>query len=524
MQDDKNRRTFDPLRSKAKVALGTAAAFVAGLGIASGLGWTTTTTMPELDSAPRVTVEDPGSARALSDAFVSIAEAVTPAVVRIEAERPARTSARGFDPRDLLPEGFSPEGEPPQRRLAGGSGFIVSPDGYIMTNDHVVSGSDRVTVWLNDGRYFPSEVVGSDPFTDVAVLKIDVGDEELPTLSIGSSDEIRVGEWILAVGNPGFAGGARDQLDYTVTAGIISARNRGLNLLTNELYSDPRTRERANYAIEDFLQTDAVINPGNSGGPMVDLDGRVVGVNSAIASQTGFYQGYGFAIPIDLATRVMEDLIEYGYVKRPIIGVSIGPVDAEDAEYYELPEVSGALVQDVPEGPARRAGIQREDVIVAIEGDPVRSPNQLQQEVAQYRPGQEITVSLYRDGERREVEVTLADAELNVAAAEPATPEPAAETRLGFQVENVDAEMARQLGLERAAGVVITDVDRLSPAYRQNLTRGLLIEQIQRQPVEDADDVRRILSEVEPGEIVSIVALNPGTGQTSVYNMRMPRN
>lgn len=523
-RDSKEVDGHDPLRTKTKVAVGTAGAFVLGLTVAAGLGWSHTA-LPEIRAEPQIPAAVVQPALDISDAFVNIAEVVTPAVVRIEAESRRASPTRTMDLRGLLPPGFDPEDVPtPEggRQIAGGTGFLVTEDGYILTNDHVVAQSDRVTVWLHDGRYFPAEVVGSDPFTDVAVIKIEVDGEELPTLSLGDSDGVRVGQWVLAVGNPGFGRGS--QLDYTVTQGIISARSRGLTLLQNELSRNPRTADQAQYAIEDFLQTDAVINPGNSGGPMVDLQGRVIGINSAIASQTGFYQGYGFAIPINLAHRVMEDLIEYGYVKRPIIGVSIQNIDAEDAEYYGLPSVAGAEVNSVtPGGPADRAGLQQLDVIVAVEGEPVGSANQLQQRVAQYRPGERITVTIYRDHERRDVEVLLGEQALT-AAPEPAVEEaPAAETRLGFEVRDMSAEEASQLGLQNAeAGVYITDVRRFGPADRQNIRTGLRIVEIQRQPISSAEDVRRILESVEEGEIVNIVAVWPNTGQPSVYNVRMP--
>jgi serine protease Do len=244
---------------------------------------------------------------------VAIAETVTPAVVRIETSRTRRAASRGQTP--PVPEEFrqffrmpDPGQSAPVR--SGGSGFLVSEDGYILTNDHVVAGAEEIRVFLQDRREFSATLVGADPTTDVAVIKIESG--SLPSMSFGSSDAVRVGEWVLAVGNPGFGSG--NQLDYTVTAGIVSAKGRPLGLINNELRI--RGNENSQFAIEDFIQTDAVINPGNSGGPLVDLRGQVVGINSAIASETGYYQGYGFAIPIDLARRVMEDLIEYGVVRR----------------------------------------------------------------------------------------------------------------------------------------------------------------------------------------------------------------
>ena len=385
---------FDPFKTKARVAVYCSLAFLFGIGIASGLGWTESSlAMPAVDSRPQIPEEAVKPALDLSEAFVNIADHVTPAVVRIEVQRPRHSPQQ-------IPEQFrrffdAPDqgNQPPA--TAGGSGFLVSEDGYILTNDHVVADADNITVWLNDGRYFPAELVGTDQFTDVAVIHIDAPDA-LPHLSFGSSDGVRVGEWILAVGNPGFGGGS--QLDYTVTAGIISAVGRPLGLIQRELQQE-LGREMAGYSIEDFIQTDAVINPGNSGGPMVDLRGQVVGINSAIASPTGYYQGYGFAIPIDLAQRVMEDLVEYGNVRRAWLGVSMATVTAEAAENLGLPAVAGALVQDFPEGsPAADAGIELYDVIVRLDGHEVARSGQLQQLIALKRPGETVSVNVFRDG------------------------------------------------------------------------------------------------------------------------------
>ncbi|HUG02475.1 MAG TPA: trypsin-like peptidase domain-containing protein, partial [Longimicrobiales bacterium] len=288
---------YDPLRAKAKVVLYSAIAFLFGRGIASGLGWTSTShAMPVVDESPQVSPQAVQPALDLSQAFTNLAEAVTPGVVRIESRRPAveRTGQQVPDAFqrffDVPPSG---QGQAPPR-VGSGSGFIVSPDGYILTNNHVVEGADELRVFFPDRRYVTAEIIGTDPFTDVALIKVDTP-TPLPAMSLGDSDQVKVGEWVLAIGNPGFGNSA--QLDFTVTAGIISARGRPLGLLQRDLRDDPRFGDQASrWAIEDFIQTDAVINPGNSGGPMVNLQGQVVGINSAIASTTGVYQGYGFAI------------------------------------------------------------------------------------------------------------------------------------------------------------------------------------------------------------------------------------
>jgi serine protease Do len=514
---------YDPLRAKAKVAVYSGLAFLMGLGLASGLGWTDVSlAMPVVSQEPQVSREAVQPALDLSEAFINVSDVVTPAVVRIETRRPIRAASRQQE----VPEAFRrffdvPEGQqlPPQGQLAGGSGFIVSDDGYILTNDHVVSGADQVRVYFSDRRYFDARVVGADPFTDVAVIKIDV-DERLPTLSLGNSDEARVGEWVLAIGNPGF--GAGSQLDYTVTAGIISARGRGLDLINRELRNEGLENNIAGFAIEDYIQTDAVINPGNSGGPMVDLQGRVVGINSAIASRTGFYQGYGFAIPVNLARRVMEDLIEYGHVRRPQLGVSIGDVTLEDAEAFGLPNVSGVLVQSVTaNGPAAEAGFRQGDVIVSIEGERVGYVGQLQSEVAMYRPGDRIDVTVYRDRQPRELTVRLGEAPLSeIAIRSPAGTE-VAEERLGILVEDMTPELADQFNYPEAEGAVITQVQAGSPAARRNLFPGFRIVEINGQEVSSAADVRDVLESVEPGTVVQFITEIPD-GTSLIVNVRMP--
>lgn len=515
---------YDPLRAKAKIVLWSGAAFLMGLGMASGLGWTSSSmAMPTIDVQPQVEREAVQPALDLSQAFVNVSGVVTPAVVRIESRRTVTAAQQ----QEQMPEAFrrffdAPEGGAPQQRLSGGSGFIVSSDGYILTNDHVVAGSDQVRVYLPDRRYFNARVVGTDPYTDVAVIKVDV-DEALPTLSLGSSDEVRVGEWVLAIGNPGFGSGGGDQLDYTVTAGIVSARGRSLDLIRRELQRDGIGNDLTGFAIEDYIQTDAVINPGNSGGPMVDLQGRVVGINSAIASATGFYQGYGFAIPIDLARRIMEDLIEYGHVRRPQLGVSIEEVFAEDAEAFGLPSVSGVLVQTVAEGgPADAAGMEQGDVIVSIEGERIGYVSQLQGEVAMYRPGDRIDVTVYRDGEPRTLTVRLGEAPISEAAPVVADAEVEAANRLGIQVQELDPELAEQIGYSPTTqGVVITQVAPASAAARRQLPRGWRIVEINDRAIETSEDVREVLGTAEPGSVVQFIVEDP-TGSSRIVNVRMP--
>jgi len=516
---------YDPLRAKAKVALYSTVAFLFGMGLASSMGWTESShAMPVVTTAPQVSEEAVRPAMDLSDAFVNLSDVVTPAVVRIVSVRRAQRSAQGGGTPEEIPEQFRPffnipEGGEPIPRTSGGSGFLISQDGYILTNNHVVEGSDQLTVYLSDRRYFPAEIVGTDPFTDVAVIKIDAG-EPLTAISFGDSDDVRVGEWVLAIGNPGF--GASTQLDFTVTAGIVSARGRPLGLLQND--ADRRFgSELAGYAIEDFIQTDAVINPGNSGGPMVNLQGQVVGINSAIASSTGVYAGYGFAIPVNLARRVMEDLVEYGHVKRPRLGVQIDDVEPEDAEIYGLPSVSGVRVGGVPDdGPA--SGILRqEDVIVALDGDPVGYVAELQARIAQYRPGDRVTVTIYRDRSPRDETIRLGEAPINDIPTTVAARDELAEERLGINVEEMSPELAEQYGLSEPEGVVLSNVARASPAARRNVQNYInwKLVRVNDTAISTTDDVRRALDAVGAGDIVQLYFENPN-GDVRFENVRMP--
>ncbi len=519
---------YDPLRAKTKVALSVAASFILGLGIASQFGFTERPySLPPVQTEAVVSQAEVQPALDLSQAFVNVAEAVTPAVVRIVTTRQlTRTSdrMRGLewffrgDPRDNVPD----------FREGSGSGFIIAEDGYVLTNNHVVEDAQRITVTLLDGREFGANVVGTDPTTDIAVIKID--GTGLPVASLGSSAEVRVGEWVLAVGNPGFGGRRGTELNYTVTAGIVSAVGRSLQLIRESLQSDPDFAGNPALAIEDFIQTDAVINSGNSGGPMVNLRGQVIGINAAIVSQTGVYQGYGFAIPIDLAHRVMEDLIQYGRVRRAFLGVSMQGVTSEDAEAFGLPDVSGALVQHVNENtPAERAGLRMSDVIVSVDGEKVVSGNDLQHKIALKSPGDRVRIGIYRDGAPREVTVRLEELpNSGVMAAAPAR-QPRAADKIGvIELRDLTPEQAEQAQLESAEGVIVLALQPNGPAARRGIEEGCVITEADRRAVQDVDDLREALADVETGAVVSLVAACPSPDRNrhfapAVYNIRVPR-
>ena len=318
----------------------------------------------------------------LSDAFASVAQHVKPAVVFIESQRVAHVNNQRGSSRLRL-------------RVEQGSGFLASSDGYILTNNHLVAGADRVTVRLYDKREFTAEVVGTDPNTDVAVIRIDA--RNLPTVRFGNSDSTRVGEWALAIGNP-----LGEAFTFTVTAGIISAKGRVLAGLA-----------QTPNAIQDFIQTDAATNPGNSGGPLVNTRGQVIGINSAIASGTGFYIGYGFAIPINLVRAVMGQLVRTGRAERAVMGLSVRDATEQDAGVVGLQQITGVVVNGYTsdDSPAKQAGIRPGDVIVSLRGEPVGSTAQLQERVGFKKSGDAVEVTLVRPGgEKRTVLVRLARA------------------------------------------------------------------------------------------------------------------
>ncbi len=327
----------------------------------------------------------------LSDAFASVAQHVKPAVVLVQVQHVARVRSHRVAP-GL--EDFSPQLRL-RLQVEQGSGFLASSDGYILTNHHLVAGADRVTVRLYDKRQFRAQVVGTDANTDVAVIKIHA--RNLPSVRFGNSDSTRVGDWALAIGNP-----LGEAFTFTVTAGIISAKGRLLAGL-----------EQPPNAIQDFIQTDAATNPGNSGGPLVNTGGQVIGINSAIASGTGFYIGYGFAIPINLVRTVMEQLVRTGRVERTVVGLSVRDATEQDAGVVGLKQITGVVVNGYTSdgSPAKQAGIRPGDVIVSVRGEPVESTPQLQERVGFKQPGETVEVTLVRPGgEKKTVLVRLARA------------------------------------------------------------------------------------------------------------------
>ena len=503
--------------SISRVRLGAAVvtAFACGLLFASGFDLTRFGFAQDGAKGAKVASSQVQSLAETGSAFEAIADHVTPSVVSIQTTRVANARPRGGRP-DI--EEFFRNFQPPTQQRApqeaSGTGFIVSKDGYILTNNHVVADADKVTVTLLDKRVFEAKVIGRDPTTDVAVIKIDGAN--LPVTALGDDNNSRVGQWVVAIGNP-------LGLDFTVTAGIISAKGRPLPGLLNSLYE-----------ITDYIQTDAAINPGNSGGPLVNIRGEVIGINSAIASSTGFYAGYGFAIPVTLAKQVMDDLIKYGKVRRAVMGVSIAPATAADAKAAGLKEVTGVYVRSFPsdgdESPAKQAGIQPGDVIIAADGKPTDRVSTLQRIIRAHKPGETVTLEVMRFGEKKTFHVKLMEVPdaPQVASAEeaPATVVPASAARrfdkLGISVEPVSPALVSRARLAEPyrRGLIVSEVNVTGPAYRKVAADNTILVQVlnpgPRRELHTAADLDAVLSHLKAGDVVTFlvydVPLTPQDG------------
>jgi serine protease Do len=421
--------------------------------------------------------------------FTGVAKAVTPAVVNITSRAVRTRDPRG--PGNRNPEEFfgapfpfgpdspfgprspGPQGpiDPREHRRSGmGSGVIISPDGYVITNNHVVDGAGELTVRLPDKREFKGKVVGTDPKTDLAVVKIDGHD--LPYVNWGDSSHLQVGEYVLAIGNP-FG------LNSTVTLGIVSALGRGQMGITQ---------------YEDFIQTDAAINPGNSGGALVNTKGELVGINTAIISQTGGYQGVGFAVPASMAKPVLDSLVKNGKVVRGFLGIGIQDLNQDLAKSFGLKESKGALVSNVAEeSPAEKAGIKQGDVIVGFQGAPIDDAAALQRAVTRTAVGTKAAVKIIRNGHEESLTATIGE---QSETKQVASTESGVQSALtGVEVQNLNQQMARELGLNgKVDGVVVVNIDEDSQADRAGLARGDVIREINRQPLKSVKDYEKIVS------------------------------
>ena len=425
--------------------------------------------------------------RRMGKAFASIAEKASPAVVGIRATRTVRGDAKsraysygdpnpfGEDLFDYLLRRRSPRGNeqpaPKEKEVAQGSGFIVAADGFILTNNHLVGQAEEIAVQLGDGRKFSAKIVGTDPETDVAVIRIAA--ENLPYVELANSDTLEVGEWVIAIGNP-------FRLSHTVTAGIVSAKGR------NQMGV-------ANY--EDFIQTDAAINFGNSGGPLLNLDGKAVGINTAIIGPGGNI-GIGLAIPINMAKMVYEQLKDGGKVVRGYLGVEIDNLEAGMGEFFGVQSGKGAVVMRVLEdSAAAKAGLKADDIIVELEGEPVATANDLMNRVAMHKPGSKIDVVVLRDGKRRTITITLDKRPQEVADAVGG----AAKARgpLGMSVQTLTRQLATQLGYEGLSGVVVDEVESGSLADEYGIEPEMLILEVNREPVRSVKQYNEAIAQAK---------------------------
>lgn len=370
---------------------------------------------------------------------------------------------------------------PNDETVPRGSGVIISSDGYIVTNNHVIENSNQTEVVLNDKRSYPAKLIGTDPTTDIALLKIDT-DDELPFVPMGNSDDIKVGEWVLAAGNP-------FNLTSTVTAGIVSAKARNINILSRR------------YAIESFIQTDAAVNPGNSGGALVNLKGELIGINSAIYTKTGSYVGYSFAVPVNIVKKIVNDLVEFGNIQRAFLGVSIAEMDAETADKLGMERPRGVLLTGIkPGGAADKAGIKSGDVVTSINGVEVNSTAMLLEQISKYRPGDQVNVNIIRDGRKMEFETELQNFAGTTGKVE------SNETKLlGATLRPVTEEEKQELRIEH--GVKVEDVGR-GRLGQVGVQEGFVITHVNREAVYTVADIHNIINQATGGVLLEGVYTN----------------
>jgi serine protease Do len=461
---------------------------VGGLIIASNLQWTPNGVAADSQEKAKITLgssepvsEDLMNLRATSKAFVEVAKTVSPAVVTINSQKVVkRRNWHPFMDDDFFRRFFrTPESE--EQVLRGlGSGVIINPDGYIITNNHVIEGADEITVSLDDKEY-DAKIIGRDPDSDIAIIKIDK--QGLPTIKLGDSEELEVGEWVLAIGNP-----FSDVFQRTVTAGIVSAKGRRLDRLGG-----------GSITYQDFIQTDAAINPGNSGGALVNLQGELIGINTAIVGQTNV--GIGFAIPIDLARNVMEQLINEGRVIRGWLGVYIDAVDDNVAAAFGWKEAKGVQVLRVQEdSPAEKAGIKATDIILKVNDTEINDPNELTNLIASYAPKTKVDLTVWREDKEMVISVKLGERPTEVTASSDSSSEDNL-AKLGLEVQDLTSSLAQRYGYEEE-GVLVAGVRSGSPADRERIREGDLIVSVDKKAVKSVRELKERLSGFQANEIV----------------------
>ena len=476
-----------------RTTLLTAVAFT-GLSVAGGFAgawafasqddsgeWTPAT--QAMQTGARSTTAGIGTSTDFSDA----AEQAVHSVVHVKTSVEQGYTMSPFNPFHDFFFGFGERQMPemtPRIVQGSGSGVIISEDGYIVTNNHVVDKAKEVKVSLNDGREFTAEVIGTDPTTDLAVLKIDA--KRLPALPFGNSDEVKLGEWALAVGNP-------FNLTSTVTAGIISAKGRSINIIDNQS------------AIEAFIQTDAAVNPGNSGGALINTSGELIGINTAISTRSGSYEGYSFAVPANIARKVVDDMLRFGVVQRAYLGVNIADVTPELAKEMGLEANQGVYISDVTDnGAAKKAGIQKGDVIVGAGGKTIKRSSELLEVIGSRRPGDKLDVTILREGKSKSFQITLRNREGNTDVLK--KEDVVALQTLGASFETLTQEDKGKYGLR--SGVKITDVGTGKIA-QAGVPKGFILVKLNNSPVGSQEDVARILGSLQPGDGVLLQGYRP---------------
>ena len=420
-------------------------------------------------------------------AFVEVVKKVKPTIVTIYTTKNVKAPDNPWH-RFFREYGFEFDDQGGQREFQQnglGSGIIISKDGYILTNHHVIADMDELKIKLVDDREFKAEVIGTDPLTEIALIKIDA--EGLTPAVLGDSDKLQIGEWVLAIGSP-------LELNFTVTAGIVSALSRDIDII----------RDAGGYQIENFIQTDAAINPGNSGGALVNYKGDVIGVNTAIASRTGSYIGYGFAVPINLAKKIVDDFIKYGEIRRGYIGVRIEPMNQVKAKGVGLDKPMGVFITDVIDGKAAdKAGIKAGDVILEVNGVEVNKPNQLQARISSYAPGDEVKILIWRYGKKVTVDVVLEARDGVVTASTEHKPIKEDNVKsLGIQVRDVsDSDLSR---MDLDNGIMIQNIERNSPAAKEGLLPRDVIYEVDGEQVSSAADLKDYIAGLKEGDVLRL--------------------
>ena len=458
---------------------------------------------------------NPSTAAVVSSAgsvdLTQAAAEVTPAVVYIRTTYSAKSDDRQDQFEQMFGQMFGQRMRPQGPQMASGSGVIISPDGYIVTNNHVVAKAEKIQIVTNDHRSFEAKVIGTDPNTDLALIKINA--TNLPIVKLGNSDAVRVGEWVLAVGNP-------FKLNSTVTAGIVSAKGRQIDIIGHDEDEDNRFPVKQDETpalkkgIESFIQTDAAINPGNSGGALVNTAGELIGINAAIASHTGSYEGYGFAIPVNLAKKVLNDIKKYGAVKRGYVGISFADLSNPDmAQGVKTDKTNGLYVNSlVTGGGAEQAGIKPGDIIVKVEGNPVYEASDLQERVARLQPGDKINLTVVRDGSEKNFSVTLkADAPApRVAAVSKSASELFNKMGASFQPLN----QAQKAKFRVNSGVLVTQVRPGGIFDDTEIPVGSVITSINKQPINSVADMDKVITSLRNGRLI-ITGFYPDGGSFS---------